>query len=84
MGKRIFFWSALRLSVAVITCALLPTEFPRLYRPPQPYEDGDLCIGISLGSTCRSLVATTLMAYASRSSMNRAMAHALSSAGSLP
>ncbi len=85
-GKRTFSWSALRLSVVVMTRAFLPTEFLRLYQPPRPSEDGnfcDLCRGIGLGSTCHSLVATMLVAYASRSSTKSSMYHAMSSAGNL-
>ncbi len=85
--KRTFFRSALLLSVTVMTCAFLPDDSPRLYCPPWPSEDGDLCDlcrGAGLGSTCLSLVATMLMAYLSLSFTNTSMYYALSSAGSLP
>ncbi len=86
-GKCTFFWSALRLSVVAMTLAFCSMEFPGLYQPPGPSEYGNLCTlwrGIGLGSTCRSLVATMLMAYSSRSSTNSANAHVLSTAGHLP
>ncbi len=42
-GKRTFFWSALLLYVTTMVFALLPNDPGRLYRPPRPSEDGDLC-----------------------------------------
>jgi hypothetical protein len=86
-GKRIFFRSALLLSVTAMTLAFLPNDPGRLYRPPRPSEDGDLWdlwYGVALGSTCLSLVATMLMAYRSLSLTNTSMYQGLSSAGSLP
>jgi hypothetical protein len=83
-GKRTFFRSVLRSSLVAMTRALRLPEFPRSYRLSRPSEDGDICAlwrGLGLGSACRSLIATMLVAYSSRSSTNP---HALLKPGWLP